>query len=62
MTGKQFENGQPPTGEVLLMPQVLVANDEQLEARRLGFAEQVAIFQFTPALPTAVCTSWPGNA
>src|SRR5438445_5730986 len=49
MVRPQFQNRQPPARKVLLMAQILVANDEQMETRGFSFAEEVAAFQFAPA-------------
>ena len=48
MVGPQLKNGEPPAREVLLIPQILVANDEQFEGSSFRLAEEVPIGQITP--------------
>src|SRR5260221_1931920 len=48
MIRPQFENRQPPARWVLLMAEILVANNEKIKPSGLSFTEQVTIFQVTP--------------
>ena len=48
MVRPQFKNCEPSASEILLMPQVLVADDEEIEPGRLGFTEQNLRFPVHP--------------
>ena len=45
----KFENRQAPFREVLLVTDVLIADDEQIEPCCLSFTNQVAILELPPA-------------
>ncbi len=48
MIGPQFQDGKTSAGKILLMAQVLVANDQQLETRFLSGSEESAVFESAP--------------
>ena len=49
MVRPEFEDSEAPSGKILLVPQIFVADDQQFEAGRFSDAKQFAIFEFAPA-------------
>src|SRR5207249_1283998 len=47
--GRQFNDGDLPTGKVLLIPEIFVRRDEHVESIALGGVKQSAVLEFSPA-------------
>ena len=49
MIRPEFQNRQPPVRKVLLITQILVADDEQIKTGQFGLPQQSAVFKFSPS-------------
>lgn len=49
MVCPEFQDSEAALGQILLIEQVLIADDKQIESARFGHLKQLAIFEIAPA-------------